>query len=134
MYRDSHGRGQRRPTFGFWLPQYRTKSGMFDRFVMNQLRRLHRGWPDLIDSIRYEVEEIPTMDTTPWRDRTIKYSSVRSPRHRNEPTCIILYRRPLEALARDIDDLQLLIREELVVCLSEIIGLRPEEIDPTFHQ
>lgn len=41
-----------------------------------------------------------------------------------------MYRRPLESIARDGVDLQLLIRDEMVARLSDISGKRPEEIDP----
>ena len=43
---------------------------------------------------------------------------------------IVLYRMPLQSHARSRMDLQLAIRDEVVLRLAELYGRRPEEIDP----
>ncbi|MBQ5505145.1 MAG: metallopeptidase family protein [Aeriscardovia sp.] len=130
-YRNMHGRGQRRPVFGAWLPRYRTSAGIFDSIVLSQLRRLRNGWPDLVDAVQCAVEDVPPVNQPPWVPDQIRYSHF-FPAKRDEAPRIVLYRRPLESMSRDHNDLQLLIREELVLCLSEMSGLHPEDIDPDY--
>ncbi|MBQ5557135.1 MAG: metallopeptidase family protein [Aeriscardovia sp.] len=129
-YRNVHGRGQRRPVFGAWLPRYRTSEGIFDSIVLAQLKRLHNGWPELIDAVQCAVEDVPPTDL-PWIPEQIRYSHFFPAKHDKAPR-IVLYRRPLESMSRTHNDLQLLIHEELILCLSEMSGLRPEDIDPNY--
>lgn len=46
------------------------------------------------------------------------------------PARVVLYRMPLQSHARSRMDLQLAIRDELVLRIAELYGRRPEEIDP----
>ena len=131
-YRNMHGRGHRRPVFGAWLPQYRTSAGIFDSMVLAQLRRLRNGWPDLVDAVQCTVEDVPPVNQPPWVPEQIRYSHF-FPAKRDKAPRIVLYRRPLESMSRDHNDLQLLIREELVLCLSEMSGLHPEDLDPDYN-
>ncbi|MCI1902112.1 MAG: metallopeptidase family protein [Bifidobacteriaceae bacterium] len=129
VYRDPHGRGMRQPLFGARIPRYRTKAGQFDGAVVSQLKRLHQAWPQLIESIQCAVEDVPPSDPLPWEDREVTRSRA-FPAEHDQPARIVMYRRPLESIARDGVDLQLLIRDEMVARLSDISGKRPEEIDP----
>lgn len=128
-YRDSHGRGARQPLFGARVPHYRTKAGRFDSAVIAQLRRLHAAWPELIESVQCAVEDVPPSDPLPWEEQMVMRS--RSfPSEHGQQARIVLYRRPLESLARDSFEIQFLIRDEIVARLADISGQRPEEIDP----
>jgi predicted Zn-dependent protease with MMP-like domain len=130
-YRDRHGRGQRRPLFGAWLPRYRTQSGMFDRIAEAEVQRLAHAWPDLFQSIRCTVEDVPPTDPLPWEDQFVLRSRAFPAQH-HQPARIVIYRRPLQTISSDPADLQILIREELVARLAELTGLNPEDIDPSY--
>ena len=107
-YRNRHGRGVRTPPFGRRLPRYRTRSGMFDDMAIAQIRRLNDAWPQLLEPLQFAVEDVPP----------------------SSPARVVLYRMPLQSHARSRMDLQLAIRDELVLRIAELYGRRPEEIDP----
>lgn len=131
VYRDRHGRGQRRPLFGAWLPRYRTKAGQFDRLALLEVNRLRAAWPDLVDPIEFTVEDIAPTDPLPWEDEFVMRSRA-CPSEHGKPARIVLYRRPLQTVAESATDLERLIRDELVARLAELSGQHPEDIDPSF--
>ena len=129
IYRNTHGRGCRRPMFGMRLPRYRTRSGMFDDMVAGNLKRLNGAWPELLQPVQFAVEDVPASDPSPWEDEPTCLS--RSfPASHGIPARIVLYRMPMQMEARNRMELQMLIRDELVSRIAELYGRRPEEIDP----
>lgn len=130
IYRDRHGRGQRRPLFGSWLPRYRTKQGLFDNMYLAEIRRLHAAWPKVIDSIQCAAEDVPPDDPLPWEEQRVPRSKA-FPAEHGKPARIVLYRRPLETESYDPQDLEILIRIELVDRVADLTGRRPDEIDPS---
>ena len=46
------------------------------------------------------------------------------------PARIVLYRMPIQSKSRSRMDLELAIRDEVVLRLAELYGRRPDEIDP----
>ena len=129
VYRNTHGRGVRRPTFGTRLPRYRTRCGVFDDLVAAQIRRLSAGWPEMVRSVQFGVEDVPPSDPTPW-DGTSGVYSRSFPAGRGVPPRIILYRMPIQHQTRNRMELELIIRDELVQQLAELYGRSPEQIDP----
>ncbi|NMM99539.1 peptidase [Bifidobacterium sp. DSM 109958] len=129
VYRNTHGRGTRRPMFGTRLPRYRTRSGMFDDMVAAQLKRLGQAWPELVQPIQFAVEDVPASDPSPWEDEPNMLSRA-FPASHGIPARIVLYRLPIQMETRDRTELQFIIRDELVARIAEQYGRRPEEIDP----
>lgn len=132
VYRNRHGRGTRTPMFGVRLPRYRTRSGMFDDLLAAHIRRLNNAWPELIKPIQFAVEDVPPSDPVPWELEPNVMSRLFPAAH-GMPARIVLYRMPLQSRARNRDDLQWAIRDELVVRMAELYGRRPEEIDPDYQ-
>jgi predicted Zn-dependent protease with MMP-like domain len=50
----------------------------------------------------------------------------------DDPALIIVYRRPLEARARDRDQLGTLVFDVVVEQVASLLGLTPETIDPGY--
>lgn len=118
--------------FGVRMPRYRTRSGMFDDLVAAHIRRLGNAWPELIHPLQFAVEDVPPSDPVPWElEPNVK--SRLFPAAHGMPARIVLYRMPLQSRARNRDDLQWAIRDELVVRVAELYGRRPEEIDPDYQ-
>jgi hypothetical protein len=115
--------------FGARIPRYRTKAGRFDGAVVAQLKRLHQAWPQLIESIQCAVEDVPPSDPLPWEDNSVARSRA-FPAEHGQPARIVVYRRPIESMARDTFDLQLILRDEIVSRLADLSGKHPEDIDP----
>ncbi|BAQ31496.1 metallopeptidase family protein [Bifidobacterium scardovii] len=129
IYRNRHGRGVRTPMFGTRLPRYRTRSGMFDDMMAAQIRRLDAAWPELVRPLQFAVEDVPPSQPAPWEAKP-NFNSQYFPASHGIPARIVLYRMPLQSLARDRADLQLLIRDEIVARIADLYGRHPEEIDP----
>ena len=129
VYRNRHGRGTRTPMFGTRLPHYRTRSGMFDDMVAAQIRRLNGAWPQFVQSVQFAVEDVPPSQPAPWEDHP-ELNSQCFPASHGVPARIVLYRMPIQAVARSRMDMQLVIRDEVVARLADLFGRRPEEIDP----
>lgn len=130
QFRDRHGRGMRRPMFGTRIPRYRTSTGRFYDEVIAQLKRLGDAWPELVSPIQCAVEDVPASDPNVWEDRR-RTLSRSFPATHGMPARIVLYRRPIETAAgKDRDELQLIIRDELVASLADLYGRHPEDIDP----
>ncbi|NEG89377.1 metallopeptidase family protein [Bifidobacterium aerophilum] len=129
VYRNRHGRGTRTPMFGTRLPRYRTRSGMFDDMVAAQIRRLNGAWPQLIKPVQFAVEDVPPSQPAPWEPEP-NLNSQYFPAGHGTPARVVLYRMPIQTMARDRMDMQLIIRDELVGRIADLYGRRPEEIDP----
>lgn len=132
VYRNRHGRGQRTPMFGTRLPQYRTRSGIFDDLVAAHVRRLSGAWPELVKPVQFAVEDVPPSDPAPWESEP-RVGSQCFPAGRGIPARIILYRMPLQSRARSREDLQWAIRDELVCRLAQLYGRHPEDLDPDYE-
>ncbi|OZG50020.1 metallopeptidase family protein [Bombiscardovia coagulans] len=130
-YRNLHGRGIRRPTFGTHLPRSRTRAGIFDAIVAAQMKRLEAAWPQLIRPVQFAVEDTPPSDPLPWDAEP--YPLSRSfPASRNIPARIVLYRLPIQHKTHSRLELQIIIRDEIVQSLAELYGKHPEDIDPSY--
>lgn len=127
-YRDRHGRGARRPPFGLRLPHYRTAAGTFDALFAAQLRRLSRGWPDLIASTQFAVEDVPPSDPLPWEER-IAPLSASYPAEHGQAARIVLYRLPIQMAAHSRWELEFVMHDEIVRQLAQLTGRNPEDID-----
>lgn len=116
--------------FGTRIPRYRTSTGRFYDEVIAQLKRLSDAWPELVTPIQCAVEDVPASAPNAWEDRR-RTLSRSFPAAHGVPARIVLYRRPIETIAgRDRDELQLIIRDELVAGLADLYGRHPEDIDP----
>ncbi|EFA22144.1 hypothetical protein BIFGAL_04341 [Bifidobacterium gallicum DSM 20093 = LMG 11596] len=118
----------RTPMFGTRLPRYRTRSGLFDDLTAAQLRRLSQAWPDLIKPVQFAIEDVSPSDPAPWEAHPCMTSQSFAAMHGN-PARVVLYRLPIQMHCRSQLDLQLAIRDELVMRVAELYGRNPEDID-----
>ncbi|BDR52880.1 hypothetical protein KIM372_07870 [Bombiscardovia nodaiensis] len=130
-YRDLHGRGTRRPTFGTRLPRARTRAGIFDALVAAQIRRLNMAWPQLVQPVQFAVEDVPASDPLPWDNEPCALSHAFAAQHAIAAR-IVLYRLPMQSKAHSHLELQFMIRDELTLRLAELYGRHPEDIDPSW--
>ena len=119
----------RTPMFGTRLPRYRTRSGAFDDMVAAQIRRLNGAWPQLVKPVQFAVEDVPPSQPAPWEPEP-SFASQCFPASHGIPARIVLYRMPIQSKSRSRMDLELAIRDEVVLRLAELYGRRPDEIDP----
>ena len=91
--------------------------------------RLNGAWPQLVKPVQFAVEDVPPSQPAPWEPEP-SFASQCFPASHGIPARIVLYRMPIQSKSRSRMDLELAIRDEVVLRLAELYGRRPDEIDP----
>ncbi|RCG27928.1 peptidase [Sphaerisporangium album] len=134
--RDRHGRGMRGPLAPANVPIARARSERFDDFVLDAVDRLKPKWGGQLSAVEFAVEEVPPADEL--LDGPGRLSSDPIPFGRAQPAAggspavVVVYRRPLEARARDRDTLGALVHDVVVEQVASLLGLSPETVDPGY--
>ncbi len=135
--RDRRGHGMRGPavlagplTPG-GAPRTRSNRDRFDAIVLDVVDALERRWSDELGLVEFAVEETPLLPGD-WAASTVPLSSVVRGKG-DELTRLVLFRRPIEMRAETRTDLGALILTVLVEQVSELLGKRPEEVDPRYE-
>lgn len=139
--RDRRGRGLRGPLFPASLPAAATRSEQFDALVVEVLEPLEGRWASRLDNLDVAVDEVPDVR---WVEDGSTVSGLlvdgSVPLSRLVPVGvdraglptrarIVLYRRPLEARARDPEELAELVHDVLIEQISTYLGLEPEDLE-----
>ncbi|WP_207918412.1 metallopeptidase family protein [Saccharopolyspora karakumensis] len=141
--RDRRGRGLRGPLYPSSVPVSRSRSQRFDALVLEALEPIEQRWHAELTQLDVAVDEVPEInDTAPekvtWDDDVVVDANVPLARlvpagvdKRGLPTRarIVLYRRPLEARARDGTDMADLLHDVLVEQVATYLGLDPDVIE-----
>lgn len=121
----------------------KTRAQNFDALVLEAVENVERTvgdndkfGPKRLGGVEFAVEDVPgevnAYDTDVLEDRDVPLArlfpgrtggSGPSPR-------IVVYRRPLELRASGVEELAQLIRSVVVEQVANLLGVRPEEIDP----
>jgi len=130
--RDRHGRGIRGPLLAPTLPAWRTRSEKFDQLVASTAARLVRGNPSLT-GVEFGIEEIPPSNPSPWEHASVVVGRY-FPADRTSGVAarIVVYRRPLLTRAQDASELAELVRMVLAEQAAEMLGVRPDQVDPDY--
>ncbi|SDQ85084.1 Predicted Zn-dependent protease, minimal metalloprotease (MMP)-like domain [Actinopolyspora saharensis] len=137
--RERRGRGMRGPLYPSSVPAAKSRSQRFDALVLEALDPIEQRWQTELTQLDVAVDEVPQIETTSpdsvvWGDDVVVDSNVPLARlvpagvdRRGFPTRarIVLYRRPLEARARNGSDLTDLLHDVLVEQVANYLGLDP---------
>lgn len=129
--RDRRGRGIRGPLIPAHLPASRSRAQRFDLLMLETIHHLERGWSKQLAGTEFAVEDVPPSDPSPWEDRGVPMGRY-FPADSGLAARIVVYRRPLENRASDVDDLAELIRSIVVEQVASMLGRSPDEIDPGY--
>jgi predicted Zn-dependent protease with MMP-like domain len=135
--RDRHGRGMRGsgvlpgPLTPRGAPCGDSSRDRFDALVLDVVTALEERWTDELGLVEFAVEETPVLPDD-WSAPTVPLASlVRG--HGEQPTRLVLFRRPIELRAETPADLGALVHTVLVEQVSELLARPPEEIDPRYE-
>ena len=139
--RDRRGRGLRGPLLPVSLPAASSRSEQFDALVVEALEPIESRWADDLAMLDVAVDEVPEVrgnEVHQLADGVLFDGAIPLSRlvpvgvdRNGVPTRarIVLYRRPLEARAKDPADLADLINEVLIEQIATYLGVDPEVID-----
>ncbi|MEV0148183.1 MULTISPECIES: metallopeptidase family protein [unclassified Nonomuraea] len=133
--RDRHGRGLRGPLAPSHVPIARSRSERFDDLVLDAVDRLRPQWGKQLSAVEFAVEDVPPLnelgDGPATGAEPVPFGRA-EPAKGADPASIVLYRRPLEARARDRDTLGALVHDTVVEQVATLLGLSPETVDPGY--
>ena len=131
--RDRRGRGMRGPAIvpvDPRTPVRRTRRQRFDQLVLDVVAPLDERWQQHLGLVEYAVEDAP-MVPDDWGDATVPLSSLVRGKGQ-EPTRLVLFRRPIEHRAQDRDELEAMVHTVIVEQLAELLGLTPDQVDERY--
>jgi hypothetical protein len=121
------------------VPRQRTRGQQFDDLVLDAVEELEGRWAAELEGVEFAVEEVPAIsrgtviefDPEVIVDRGVPLGRLLRPGvpGATAPT-IVVYRRPVEARAREGDDRADLIFMVVAELVAELLGRDVDEIDP----
>jgi hypothetical protein len=124
--RDRHGRGIRAAVTGPRLPRLHTRADLFAATVASTAEYLKDIWPAELANLRVEIAGLPT--TVSESSRVRRWLVI------PEEKCIVLFRLPIERLARlhRNDDLhrRMMIEGCVFRAVAELLGKEPWDLAP----
>jgi predicted Zn-dependent protease with MMP-like domain len=141
--RDRRGRGLRGLMYPATTPAARTRAEKFDAMVLEALEPIELRWGSELTDLDLAVDEVPEVDETSpddvvWGQGVLADVGVPlaqlvpagvDPEGLPSRARIVIYRRPLEARARDGADLADLLHEVLVEQVAEYLNIEPDAVD-----
>jgi predicted Zn-dependent protease with MMP-like domain len=121
--RDRHGRGLRGALAPQAVPVGRTRAERFDDLVVEAFGQVTERWAVQLAGVEVVVEDVPPSDGPVLLGRT-------EPASRRRAAQLVLYRRPIEARARESLERGDLVHHVVVGLVADLLGLTPEQIDP----
>ncbi|MBW0101683.1 metallopeptidase family protein [Pseudonocardia sp. KRD-291] len=129
--------------FPVTTPAFRTRAERFDAKVLEALEPIESRWGPELTELDLAVDDVPAVENTSpdevvWGSGVLADVGVPLAHlvpagvdHAGMPTRarIVLYRRPLEARARDGEDLADLVHEVLVEQVAEYLNIEPDAVD-----
>lgn len=131
--RDRRGRGMRGPGVlpaALGTPALRTDRQRFDQLVIDVVTPLDERWQKHLGLVEYAVEDAPMLPDD-WGDETVPLSSLVRGKGQ-EPTRLVVFRRPVEHRATSRDELEAMVHTVIVEQLAELLGLAPGEVDERY--
>ena len=141
--RDRRGRGLRGLMYPATTPAARTRAEKFDAMVLEALEPIELRWGSELADLDLAVDEVPEVEETSpddvvWGQGVLADVGVPlaqlvpagvDPEGLPSRARIVIYRRPLEARARDGADLADLLHEVLVEQVAEYLNIEPDAVD-----
>jgi predicted Zn-dependent protease with MMP-like domain len=141
MHRDRHGRGLRGPLYPASLPAASSRAERFDALVLDALEPIEARWRHELTKLDVAVDDVPEVPSSsrPMPPEGVLLDGM-VPLSRLVPAGvdreglptrarIVLYRRPLEARAKEPAELAELVHEVLVEQIAGYLGVEPDIIE-----
>lgn len=118
------------------VPIAKSRSERFDDFVLDAVERLKPRWGSQLAAVEFAVEEVPPVEELGDGPGLLSGEPIpfgrAEPASGRRPAVVTVYRRPLEARARDREQLGALVHDTVVEQVAGLLGLSPESVDPGY--
>ncbi|MEU0516890.1 metallopeptidase family protein [Streptosporangium sp. NPDC006007] len=118
------------------VPIAKSRSERFDDLVLDAVDRLRPRWSDQLAAVEFAVEDVPPIIDLGDGPGLLSGGPIpfgrAEPAAGKRPAVVIIYRRPLEARARDRDQLGAMVHDAVVEQIAGLLGLSPESVDPGY--
>jgi predicted Zn-dependent protease with MMP-like domain len=134
--RDRRGRGLRGSLLPDDVPAYRTRGERFQDLLLEAVEHLYQNWSTELADVEFGIDDVPEIPPTLTGDDPVplaQYQPAGGKGRSATPRRIVVYRRPLEARAQDVDDLAELILDVIIHEVADMLGVDPAVIDPEGH-
>jgi predicted Zn-dependent protease with MMP-like domain len=118
------------------VPAYRTRGERFDDLVLEAVEHLDQRWSAELAEVEFAVEDVPEIPPVRPESDPVPLALYQPATGRGRsatPRRIIVYRRPLEARAQDMDDLAELVLDVIIHEVADMLGVDPAVVDPEGH-
>ena len=112
------------------VPAMETRRARFDALVLDAADRVRPHLGTRYAELEFAVEEVPPQDPAPWEEQTPPLGRLLRGTS-SRPHRVVVYRRPVEARAQDDQDLADIVREVVTEQVAALLGVPPQELDPT---
>jgi predicted Zn-dependent protease with MMP-like domain len=121
------------------VPISASPADRFDRIASDAVEHVEHRWRDQLANVEFAVDLVPGTEVDashPAMDGAIESAGVLLaqilPGQGRTKTHIVLYRKPIELRARDVEDLEDLVHDIVVQVIANYLGLEPDVVDPGF--
>ncbi|TWH00710.1 zinicin-like metallopeptidase [Nocardioides sp. J9] len=118
------------PEPGHRPPRPLRRRELFDRILLDVVTEVDARWSKHLGLVEYAVEDTPQLPDDWDSDRVPLSSLVRG--SGQQPTRLVVFRRPVEHRASDRADLEALILTVVVEQVAELLGIEPADVDPRY--
>lgn len=108
------------------MPYPPTRAERFDDLVLGAVERVEGDFAAELAGVELAVEEVPPPGPGP-----VPLGRVDPPAG-GRPARLVVYRRPVELRSPDVRDRPGLVRDVVVELVADLLGLRPEQVDPDY--
>ena len=105
-----------------------TRAEAFDELVLDSAKRYQSHLERRGRQVELVVDDVPPTDPAPWEDGPALARVL--PGDGQVPPRIVIYRRPVEALAAREGDLPAVVGMVVARQVAELLGVEVEDIDP----
>ncbi len=123
------------------MPLAASPADRFDRIASDAVEHVEHRWREQLATVEFAVDLVPSAEIDASHAATegaIESGGVLLaqivPAHGTRKAHIVLYRKPIELRARDLDDLEDLVHDIVVHVIANYLGLEPDVVDPGFGE
>jgi predicted Zn-dependent protease with MMP-like domain len=108
------------------VPAMLSRRERFDEAVLDALHSVERRLTVELPALEVAVEDVPPSDPAPWEDGVALGRLF--PAHAELPARLVVYRRPVEAHAREHGETAAVVHQVVAEQIAQRLGIDPDDV------